>query len=78
MDGRIKNMLKRYNDNFNKLVEEDAEARKQKTLVGRYIAEPFADGRAYYKDATAHRYQKDEVYYGCYIVWSELKKWIKA
>lgn len=49
MDDRIKNMLKKYDDNFNKMVEEDAEARKQKTLVGRYIAEPYADGRAYYK-----------------------------
>jgi hypothetical protein len=48
MDDRIKNTLKIYDDNFNKLVEKDAEARKQKTLVGRYIAEQFADGYAYY------------------------------
>lgn len=29
-------------------------------------------------DATAHRNQKDEVYYDCYIVWGDLKKFIKT
>lgn len=34
--------------NYKALEKQDAEARKAKTLVGRYISEPHADGHAVY------------------------------
>ena len=42
-------IVKKWNNNFQKLVEEDAEAKKKGILVGRYIKEPIADGYAFYK-----------------------------
>lgn len=41
--------LKECDKNFNKLEEEDTAAKKKKQLVGRYVSQPWADGRAYYQ-----------------------------
>lgn len=49
MDTATRNWLKDMDKNFNLMVEQDADAKKKKQLVGRYVSQPFADGRAYYK-----------------------------
>jgi len=35
-------------ENWNQIIEQDEKSKKAKTLIGRYIAEPFADGKAIY------------------------------
>lgn len=42
-------IIEKWNANFRALEAEDAEARRNGTLVGRYIKEPIADGYAFYK-----------------------------
>lgn len=45
----IENLIKTWNDNFKQLALEDAKAKDLGLLVGRYIDEPIADGKAIYK-----------------------------
>lgn len=42
------NWQKIYEENFKELKEQDEEAKDKNTLVGRFISEPFADGKATY------------------------------
>jgi hypothetical protein len=49
MNQDTKNWIANMDKNFNAMVAEDKDAKKKKQLVGRYISQPFADGRAYYK-----------------------------
>ena len=42
-------IVKRWNKNFQELERQDAEAKKNGTLVGRYIREQIADGYAFYQ-----------------------------
>ncbi len=41
--------LEDMDKNFNLMIEADKAAAKKKQLVGRFVSQPFADGRAYYK-----------------------------
>ena len=40
--------LKQMDDNWNRLVAFDQKMKEEGSLVGRYIAEPYADGKAIY------------------------------
>ena len=41
--------LKNMDKNFNIMIEDDATSKKKNQLVGRYVTQPFADGRSYYR-----------------------------
>jgi len=41
-------LLKKWENNFKDLQAKDAEAKAAGSIVGRFIYEPYADGRAYY------------------------------
>jgi len=43
------NPFAKYDENFKALQREDQKAKNNNQLVGRYIAEPYADGKAYYR-----------------------------
>jgi len=49
MNEQIEKMIADWDKNFKVLVESDRVAKEQGILVGRYVSEPFADGKAYYK-----------------------------
>lgn len=49
MNQEIEKWLEEMEQNFQKLIEEDNRAKERGQLIGRYIAEPYADGKAYYK-----------------------------
>jgi len=42
-------LVAKWDRNFANLSEADKEAKEKGQLVGRYLAEPYADGRAYYR-----------------------------
>jgi len=46
---RADEIFKLYEENFQRMEDEDAAAKAAGTLVGRYIREPYADGAAFYK-----------------------------
>jgi len=41
-------LIQQWDENWKKLTHNDETAKKNHTLVGRYITEPFADGQAVY------------------------------
>ena len=44
----IEKWIEEDNKKFETMAKADQEAKKNKTLIGRYIVEPVADGRGYY------------------------------
>ena len=42
-------LIKTWEDNFQKVLDEDIKAKNDGKLVGRFIREPYADGYAFYK-----------------------------
>lgn len=44
----VNNWIKEDNRKFKDMTDADQEAKKNNTLIGRYIVEPVADGRGYY------------------------------
>jgi hypothetical protein len=41
--------VNRMKENYNAMEKRDADAKAKGTIVGRYVAEPYADGYAYYE-----------------------------
>ena len=51
----INKFMQEQEKKFNDMVDVDAKAKEAGELIGRYIVEPFADGRAYYVVAKANK-----------------------
>lgn len=52
----MNDIIKQWNDNFGVVIANDILAKEKKSLVGRYISEPYADGRAYYQIIKATKF----------------------
>lgn len=45
----MNDLIKQWKDNFGVVIANDILAKEKKSLIGRYISEPYADGHAYYQ-----------------------------